>query len=169
MSLAGSFLVARPVLKDPNFNQTVVLILVHSDEGAFGVVVNRPLPVAGLPFPLFDGGPCPSPGVVILHGQPDWLDHPGEEEQASPREVAPGIFVGDESCLGRAGEAEPGEPVKCRVFRGYAGWGAGQLEQELAAGAWGVTAASGKVLFDTPNEEMWDLLLPPRIPQPSRN
>ena len=65
MSLAGSFLVARQVLRDPNFERTVVLLLAHSDEGAFGLVVNRPATAKGLPWPLFVGGPCPSPGFSL--------------------------------------------------------------------------------------------------------
>src|SRR4051812_13819334 len=73
MSLAGSFLVAQSSLIDPNFMQTVVLILAHNDEGAFGLVVNRPIKKADLPFPLFQGGPCPAPGLFMLHGHSDWL------------------------------------------------------------------------------------------------
>jgi putative transcriptional regulator len=170
MSLAGSFLVARPVLRDPNFARTVVLLLAHNDDGAFGVVVNRPVPAEGLPFPLFDGGPCPSPGVVLLHGHADWAEA-GEAatEAGVNREVAPGIFVGDETCLSRAGDLPPGQRPRCLVFRGYAGWGSGQLEQEMAAGAWAVTPADGELLFDTPADDLWDRLAPPRIPQPSVN
>jgi putative transcriptional regulator len=170
MSLAGSFLIARPVLKDPNFAQSVVLLLAHSEDGAFGLVVNRPLPADELPFPLFDGGPCASPGVVILHGHADWVappDYPGEGP-AKP-EVAPGVFVGDESCLNRAAHPVAGQEPRCRVFRGFSGWGGGQLEQELASGAWAVTPATGQLLFDTPVEDLWVGLVPPAIPQPSVN
>jgi putative transcriptional regulator len=170
MPLAGSFLVARPVLKDPTFAQTVVLLLAHTPEGAFGLVVNRPVAAEGLPLPLFDGGPCQSPGVVILHGNPDWAEPAGiSANPDAPPEVAPGVFVGDASCLNRAGEETSGQPPRCRVFRGFAGWGTGQLEQELAAGAWAVVKATGQLLFDTPVEEMWDRLSPPSIPQPSLN
>src|SRR5262249_7184387 len=57
--LTGSFLVAKPILTDPNFSQSVVLILGHGGGGAFGVIVNRPVEAAGLPFPVHHGGPCP--------------------------------------------------------------------------------------------------------------
>ncbi len=170
MALAGSFLVARPVLKDPNFAQTVVLLLAHNADGAFGVVVNRPLAGKDLPLPLFEGGPCPSPGVVILHGHREWAEAAGgPAESGANQEVAPGVFVGDASCLERAGKAKLGQPLRCRIFRGFAGWGAGQLEGELASGAWAVVPASGGQLFDTAVEEMWDHLVPPAIPQPSLN
>jgi putative transcriptional regulator len=170
MSLAGSFLVARPVLHDPNFAHSVVLLLAHSDEGAFGLVVNRPVPepVEGLPLPVFFGGPCPAPGLLMLHGRPDWHE-PDPDTEGDTGEVAPGIFVGDAACLERAREAADEGPPRFRVFSGYAGWSGGQLEGELAAGAWAVVPARGPLLFDTPVEELWDRLVPPSLPQPSVN
>ena len=56
-----------------------------------------------------------------------------------------------------------------RVFRGYAGWGGGQLERELAVGDWAIVPASGELLFDTPAADLWKHLVPPMIPQPSVN
>jgi putative transcriptional regulator len=177
MSLAGSFLVARPLLQDPNFRRTVVLILAHNADGAFGLVVNRPAKAEGLPWPLFVGGPCPSPGLMMLHGHPDWVqaaeaddESESEPEPAPPSgpEVAPGLFIGNASSLEKAG-ASAGEEHRFRVFSGYAGWSGGQLEGELAAGAWALAAANGDVLFETPFEELWERLAPPRIPQPSMN
>src|SRR5918912_4546216 len=105
MSLAGSFLVARPSLRDPNFERTVVLLLAHSADGAFGLVVNRPAAAKGLPWPLFAGGPCPSPGLLMLHGHAEWAEAPPGEEEAGP-EVAPGIFVGNAACLERASKPD---------------------------------------------------------------
>jgi putative transcriptional regulator len=170
MSLAGSFLVARSVLQDENFAQTVVLLLAHSTDGAFGLVVNRPAPepVEGLSVPVFFGGPCPAPGLLLLHGHADWQTDPNTEE-ADQQEVAPGIFVGNAACLERASEPSAGEPLRLRVFSGYAGWAGGQLEGEIAAGAWAVVPAAGQLLFDTPVEELWDRLAPPSLPQPSLN
>lgn len=167
MSLAGSFLVAKSLLRDPNFARTVVFLLAHNHEGAFGLVVNRPAEAEGLPWPLFVGGPCPAPGLLMLHGQSEWADSSGEGE--AKEELAPGIFTGDAACLERAGEGSGGKSLRFRVFTGYAGWGEGQLENELATGAWAVLPASGAVLFDTPVEELWDRLAPPTIPQPSLN
>src|SRR5260370_38133638 len=93
-SLAGRFLVARPVLRDPNFLRSVVLLLQHGSVGAFGLVVNRKANVAGLPFPVFVGGAFKTGGVVIFHGHADW----GEAaEGLEKRQVAPGVFIGDGS------------------------------------------------------------------------
>jgi putative transcriptional regulator len=165
-TLSGMFLVARPVLQDPSFNQTVVLLLRHGTEGAFGLVVNRPAQLEGLPFPVYGGGPCESEGLLMLHGHAEWVE--GPEEQAEC-EVASGIFLGDASCLDRLSDADPGQSFRFRMIAGYAGWGPDQLEGELASGAWVLTRATGELLFDTPVEELWDRLTPPTIPQPSLN
>jgi putative transcriptional regulator len=198
MSLAGSFLVAQSSLSDPNFLQSVVLILAHNEGGAFGLVVNRLAKKDGLPFPVFDGGPCPAPGLFMLHGHADWVaasddgesetedededddegeneaEHEGDgegesNEEGPPREVAPGIYLGDPACLKRASQPGDGQSIRFRAFQGYAGWGPGQLEHELDAGAWQVTAADSELLFETPVETLWRLLAPPRIPRPSAN
>ncbi len=169
MSHAGCFLVARPILRDPNFAQTVVLLLAHNDDGAFGLVVNRPRQVEGLEFPVFQGGPCPAPGLFLLHGHKDWLpDEPGPEGGLEPR-IAAGIYLGDASSLDRVRQPESGETLRFRVFKGYAGWGEGQLEQELLEAAWAVQPATSALLFDAPAEELWDLLRPPTIAEPSLN
>jgi putative transcriptional regulator len=165
-SHAGSFLVARPSLHDPFFRRAVVLLLKHGKEGAFGLVVNRPAPVEGLPFALFAGGPCESQGFLMLHGCPDWIEDAADQEA---REVAPGIFLGDSSCLERLKNLQDEERDRVRVYMGYAGWGPKQLEGELAGGAWAVVEATGDLLFDTPAEELWERLAPPRIPEPSLN
>jgi putative transcriptional regulator len=170
MSLAGSFLVAQSSLTDPNFAQTVVLILAHSDEGAFGLVVNRPSVKPGLPFPVFHGGPCPAPGLFMLHGHADWIEDNAELGEDGPkREVAPGIFLGDASCLKRAHKVSEGETLNFRAFQGYASWGPGQLEGELKHGAWLTTPAESDMLFGTPADTLWRLLAPPRFPRPSLN
>jgi putative transcriptional regulator len=173
MSLAGSFLVAQPSLIDPNFARSVVLILAHNDEGAFGVVVNRPVGVTNFPFPVFHGGPCPAPGLFMLHGYAEWLEKSSagdDESDEQKREVAPGIYLGDAASLKRATKkSQDEEPLRFRAFQGYSGWGAGQLEGELSSGAWLVTPADSDIFFATPAESLWRLLAPPRIPQPSDN
>jgi len=170
MSYAGCFLIAKPILQDPNFKRTVVFLLAHNTEGAFGLVINRPADTKGLPWPVFLGGPCPSPGLIMLHGHADWTE-PEEDDEAANKEhqLAPGIYSGDAACLDRVTQIEEGEALRFRVFSGYAGWGGGQLEGELATGAWSVASANGSLLFDTPVEELWDRLAPPRIPEPSIN
>jgi putative transcriptional regulator len=164
-SLAGKFLVARPVLQDPSFQQTVVLLLQHGSEGAFGLVVNRVAPIEELPFPVFRGGPCPSQGMLMLHGHDDWVD----ADDTAARQVAPGVFLGNAALLPRVSEPSGEETLRFRMFLGYAGWAPDQLESELLAGAWAAVPASGQLLFDTPHEDLWDRLVPPAIPQPSLN
>jgi len=168
-SLAGSFLVARPALTDPNFRQSVVLLLQHDEDGAFGLVVNRPARGGKLPLPVFLGGPCDSEGLFLLHGYEDWTDDDDDEEDSGSQVVAPGIFLGDHTCLTRVNEVVGDATVRCRLFKAYAGWGPGQLEGEIAQGAWAVTRANGELLFDTPAADLWALLLPPAIPEPSVN
>lgn len=165
-SLTGKFLVARPLLHDPNFVQTVVLLLHHSTKAAFGLVVNRPAEVKELPFPVFSGGPCESQGLLLLHGHAEWMK---ESADLPESEVAPGIFLGDASCLQRLSEPDPELVFRFRMFSGNSGWGPGQLEAELVAGVWAVIPATGELLFDTPIDDLWNRLSPPNIPQPSAN
>jgi len=164
-SLAGSFLIARPVLEDPNFRHTVVLLLQHGADGAFGLVVNRPAKSKGLPFPVFKGGPCGSQGMLLLHGHADWVDKSDDEAKS----IAPGIFIGDAACLEKVSEGKAAEDVRFRLYTGYAGWGPKQLESELASGAWAMVQATAELLFETPVTDLWQQLLPPAIPQPSLN
>jgi putative transcriptional regulator len=162
-SLAGYFLVARPVLEDPNFNRTVVLVLQHGPEGAFGLVVNRPLKSEKLPFPIYVGGPCKLDGMLLLHGHADWAEGPESGE------VCPGVYMGDSACAERVANREPGQELRFKMFSGYSGWGPQQLEGELAEKAWAVVKASSEHLFGTPVEELWTSVLPPTIPEPSVN
>jgi putative transcriptional regulator len=99
----------------------------------------------------------------MLHGHADWAaQHP-------TRMVAPGIFIGDSNCLKIVNDTPDDESFRFRVYTGYAGWGPGQLERELAAGAWTAVEAGGDVLFEVPHDEIWARLSPPRIPQFSVN
>jgi putative transcriptional regulator len=162
-SLAGHFLVARPVLDDPNFKRTVVLLLQHGPEGAFGLVVNRPVESDNLPFPVYVGGPCDLDGMLLLHGHADWMT------DESSGQVCPGVFLGDTACAERVANRGPGEDLRFRMFSGYSGWGPQQLEGELAEKAWAVVRATSEHLFETPVEDLWTQVLPPTIPEPSVN
>jgi putative transcriptional regulator len=153
-SHAGKLLVATPVIGDPNFERTVVLLLEHSDEGAFGLVLNRPTELDLLdPLPQwysFAAAPC----VVFVGG-------PVEQERAIALARADGArdVVGWHAVLGSVGtldlnrrpdEVGPGLG-ELRVFAGYAGWGAAQLEGEIDAGAWFVVDADPEdVLCEDP-------------------
>jgi putative transcriptional regulator len=165
-SLAGTLLVARPPLRDSFFTRSVVLLLQHGPDGAFGLVLNHPAEAEGVPFPVFVGGPCKLEGLLMIHGEEDWLN-----DDESPSQVCPGVFLGDSACFARVndedGDSNP--DWKYRVFAGYSGWGPKQLESELNQGAWIVVPAHGEVIFATPIEELWQRLAPQLAPQPSMN
>jgi putative transcriptional regulator len=153
-SLKGKLLVSSPSLVDPNFRKTVVLIAHHDDEGALGLVLSRPSDVPaseaipsleGLPgaeSPVFVGGPVQPQAFMAL------------AEFADLDDAAATIFdhVGFMSA-----DAEP-EALsirRVRLFAGYAGWGAGQLEAELAEPAWIVVPAESDDPFVDDPEELW--------------
>lgn len=164
-SLAGWFLVARPTLQDPFFRRSVVLMLRHGPDGAFGLVLNRPERTKDLPFAVYRGGPCKFQGLILLHGQDEWVE-PGERDAC---EVCPGVFLGNAECLQRVTDPDPGAPNRFRVFAGYSGWAPGQLEAELAEGSWHVVKASSAPVFDVESDEAWLRLAPASIPEPSLN
>src|SRR5690349_14403396 len=112
--IGGSFLVAKPSLRDPNFFQTVVLVIQHDADGAFGLIVNRPVPVKDLPYPVFAGGPCEAQGLFMLHGNPKWAKSCTDEHPA--HEVAPGIFLGDSSRAPLLKEVSKKEGKRVRMF-----------------------------------------------------
>jgi putative transcriptional regulator len=158
-SLRGHLLVASPALLDPNFHRTVVLVTEHEEEGAAGLVLNRPSPVAvaaAVPQlePVVDdgdqvwvGGPVQPDAVLVLG---EFLD---------PDEAAVPLF----GSLGFPSLEEPEEIVpvttRRRVFAGYAGWGAGQLEAELADEDWILEPALPDDAFTADPEELWSDVL----------
>jgi putative transcriptional regulator len=159
--LSPSLLVAMPQLLDPNFHRAVVLLIDHDDGGTFGLVLNRgtDLPVAQLCASLGIewqgreersvewGGPVQPEHGWLLMGE----DAPGHLEVT---DVIQGVrFSRSPDVLRECAEAPP---RKFRVFLGYAGWGPGQLQQELVQGAWLVAPASAEFVFDTPRESLWE-------------
>src|SRR6266404_8060666 len=118
VSLAGSFLIANASLHDSNFARSVVLMLVHDENGATGVVINRSVKVEGVPFPVYVGGPVESPGVILVHGHPQWSAGDTEGDmRPGHSEVASGIYIGDAACFKRATESSAKELLRVRVFR----------------------------------------------------
>ncbi|HZR11802.1 MAG TPA: YqgE/AlgH family protein [Acidimicrobiia bacterium] len=165
-SLKGRLLVASPVLTDPNFDRTVVLVLEHNDEGAIGVVLNRPsdtmlvetLPgwhsVAAAPGVVFVGGPVAPTAAIGLGVAASAPDSDGEGDGWT-RVLGPLGTVD----LGR--DPDELQPVvrEVRVFAGYAGWAAGQLEGELQVGGWFVVDADvGDALASNPGS-LWRAVL----------
>lgn len=169
--LRGRLLVANPALPDPNFDRTVVLVLAHEDEGALGLVLNRPtemdvdspLPrwehLAADPRVVFVGGPVAPGAAICLARIPVSAGVGAETGLESPEGWAP--VTGDLGTLDL--EKDPDDlPVSVeaiRVFAGYAGWGAGQLEQEIEAGAWFVISPDpGDVMSGEP-QSLWKRVL----------
>jgi putative transcriptional regulator len=152
---AGCFLVASPAVHNPPFDQVVILVLRHDGEGTLGLIVNHRTAGQIGAFTIYQGGPCPAAGPLMLHGQPEWL---GKSPEQWKREIAAGICVGDDEDWKRATEATGPEQQRVRVFSGYAGWAPGQLERERAAGVWTVVPATGRLLFDTPADDLWEQL-----------
>ena len=161
-SLRGQLIIASPLLQDPNFDRTVVLITEHDEEGAMGLVLNRPsdTPVAeavpDLAWVAPDddglvhiGGPVAPDGVIVLA---EWDD---------PTLAA--VLV--ESDLGFVpGDAPSQEALelairRARVYAGHAGWGPGQLEDELAEDAWIVETPLREELFAEDPESLWAAVL----------
>jgi putative transcriptional regulator len=157
---AGRVLIADKDLHDPHFQQTVIVLLSYDeDDGAGGVILNRPseIPVSqalkDLPEarsnrdPAYEGGPVQTKRVLAL------LHTAAKLEDAD--EVLPGIYsVGTTKLLRKA----LAEKMELRVFAGYAGWGPGQLEAEVDAGAWHVERGVAAMVFDDDPESMWQRL-----------
>ena len=159
-SLRGHLLVAGPALLDPNFARSVVLIGDHDEEGALGVVLNRPLPVtvhdaaaplAGLVSvdePLFQGGPVQPQAAVVL----------AEFERLEDAGMIAFDSIG--FLMGEVEEEVTDRLRRARVFAGYAGWGPGQLEAELAEeGGWIVEPALPADPFTEEPNQLWSGVL----------
>lgn len=160
----GAFLVASRDLRDPNFRETVVLILSHHrDSGALGLVINRPTEVElfrliphvdgveELEDLVFRGGPVDPMQITLLVRS----DTPPE----SADRIFENVFRSFESELLErlAVERRDGESV--RAYSGYAGWAPGQLEAELEVGGWHVVPGSSEAIFDRPSESLWPELI----------
>lgn len=159
-ALKGRLLVATPNLDDPNFFRTVVLIIEHGDEGALGVVLNRPsdlevsepLPawaeVAAQPPVVFVGGPV-SPSSAICLGRMTSEGHDWQPLVGS---------VGAVDLNLAPGEVTP-KPQVVRVFAGYAGWGPRQLEAEILSGGWFVVDAQPDDALSPVPDDLWSDVL----------
>jgi len=172
-STVGKLLIAEPMLADPNFDRTVVLMIEHTPEGALGVVLNRPTELevdavlgewaslAATPPVLYMGGPVERNGVLALARRRTAEAPDGTDSTETPE--TPGWT----SVLGEIGTVDlHGEPQDVadgidgiRFFAGYSGWGGGQLEGELAEGAWLVVPADPGDVFAPDPDAMWRAVL----------
>lgn len=159
---ANQLLIAMPGMEDPNFETTVTLICEHTDEGALGIIINRPLDLrlgdvlAQLSLTTEDesvsdakvlaGGPVGHERGFVLHGgHAKWeatLEVSEEIRVTFSRDILAAIARGD-------------GPGKALIALGYAGWEAGQLEAEMMANAWLNVGATPDIVFDVPYEERW--------------
>ncbi len=166
-SLKGSLLIASPGLMDPNFLRTVIIVAEHSEEGALGLVLNRPAEAkvaelwtsisgdsASTELNAFVGGPVQKNALLILHGHDDLAG--GSEA------VIPGVYMSSEvEIFGKllSRESEPdSEGAKrglLRVFCGYSGWGPGQLDREMKDGGWLTCEATSQHVFRDPPDRLW--------------
>jgi putative transcriptional regulator len=158
-TIAPSFLIAVPQLLDPNFRQSVVLLLQQGEEGALGLVINREsglrlkdlcrdheIPYRGDPEKRVRvGGPVQPEQGLVLYG-PESGDPEG-------RPVVDGLLVSasTETLTRLCGGAEG----RFHCYAGYAGWAPGQLEREIAEGSWIVTAPDPALVLDHPPDEVW--------------
>lgn len=161
-SLINQLLIAMPGMPDPNFNSTVTLICEHNDEGALGIVINRPLNLnlGGLfeqlsleepdataaKYPVLSGGPVARERGFVLH-------NPGPEFESS-------MSVSDDVQLTLSRDildslAAGKGPDRSLVALGYAGWEPGQLEAEMLANTWINVPASPQIIFDIPFADRW--------------
>jgi putative transcriptional regulator len=161
-SLSNHFLIAMPALDDPNFHHTTTFICEHDEDGALGVVINRPLNMRLEEIlrymdiepgseeisstPVYMGGPVQSDRGFVLH-------EPSGNWEATLK-VTDNIGITSSRDILQAIAAGEG-PRRAIITLGYAGWGAGQLEQELANNTWLSGPASSKIVFDTPSEQRW--------------
>jgi len=163
-SLTDQFLIAMPGLNDRNFHHSVTYIVEHTEKGAMGIVINHPLemtladmlaqleiepklPATLLQRPLYLGGPVQEERGMILHS--------GRAGQ-----WASSLEAGDSLCVTTSRDildaiARGEGPEDWLIAVGYAGWAAGQLEQEIAANSWLSGQADSDIIFKLPAEQRW--------------
>jgi putative transcriptional regulator len=162
-SLVGHLLVATPSLRDPNFDRTVVLLVAHEEGGALGVVLNRATEVpvsevlgawggmASEPSVVFEGGPVqPEAAICLARARTGTGDTRGFSR------VEGTVGTVD---LSADPDAMRDELLEVRVFAGYAGWSAGQLEEEITTGSWLTFKALPSDAFTERPDDLWAMVL----------
>jgi putative transcriptional regulator len=159
-TLKGQLLLASPGLFDPNFRRTVVLVTEHNEEGAAGLVLNRPsetavseavpdlLPLVEDEDRVYVGGPVQESAVLVLAE----FDDPDDAAVLVVDDVG---FVPGDGDFGLLAASTR----RARVFAGYAGWGPGQLEAELKESSWIIESGAATGLFPEPDDDLWGAVL----------
>ena len=157
----GKFLVAGRYLNDPNFSESVVLLLGYGQQGALGVIINRPtsVPLAEvLPDSVqaqppsgfvYIGGPVARTVMLLLlrsTHQSDDIEHVFDDVYFSGSQMVLQKKIDEQGSI-------------FRLYSGHAGWGPGQLDNEVARGDWHIVTADTKTLFNTPSEKIWPALI----------
>ena len=158
---AGVLLVAPPMMADPNFKRSVVLLCDHNAEGSFGLILNRPLKVeedelsrqlSGYSNGLSFGGPVQPNTLHFVHQLGDYIED-GEH-------ICDNMFWGgDFDRLRTLAVRRPIGRSDLKFFLGYSGWTEGQLEAEAATGSWILAPSSAEIVFEVAPEKMWSTVL----------
>lgn len=160
----GRLLVATPPLEDPNFDRAVIYMLEHHHDGALGVVLNRPTEepldepldrwadLQAEPQIVFEGGPVEPDALIALALAKQPLTEPTEELSPVSGRVVSADLAADPAFVA-------GAVSVVRVFRGYAGWGPGQLDGEIEMGAWLVLDAEADDVFAATPRDLWRSVL----------
>lgn len=166
----GMLLVASPALVDPNFYRSVVLLLEYNEEGALGIILDRPLDIdvadhlpswqthLAPPHRVFEGGPVQPETAIGVAFRPD----------ARPIEIWRPVLGGVGLVDVSQDPVEVGEIAEARIFAGYSGWGAGQLEMELAVGSWFPVEGTRDDVFDPVPTGLWQRVLRRQQPHIAR-
>jgi putative transcriptional regulator len=163
-TLCNQLLIAMPGMADPNFESTVTLVCEHNDEGALGIVINRPIEMnlgnlfeqldvsnpnnAMASHPVLNGGPVARERGFVLHNPGS--DYESSVPVSSDIQLTLSRDVIDAMAAGQG-------PDRSLVALGYAGWDAGQLEAEMLANTWLTVPASPEVIFDVPFADRWSV------------
>ena len=158
MQLAGKLLVAMPNLLDPNFYRSVVLVLEHDDGGTLGLVLNRKSALTTQELSINQGLIWRGEGDAVRVGGPVqptslWVIYSAEKPGTDGTHICPGCYL--TTTLEGLTEVADAADSDRMVLAGYAGWGEGQLEQELRDGAWLSIAADMDLVFDCQPSDMW--------------
>lgn len=162
-SLAPVLLVSMPQMVDPNFSKTVVLLAEYTANGAFGLVLNRRMDEPAIAIVSADQPLDIHPDLHLQTGGPveptrAWILTAREELDPEALEVSDGVFLSASPTIVRKTlETPPDSHV--RMVVGYAGWGAGQLDVELAQGAWLLAPVQADLIFEIDSDKMWEVAI----------